>query len=171
MMVSMLVLLVPIIAIVWFFQTTPEESVDRVDYQPLLERAEAEAAYPILRPVNAPENWVPVRVAWAGDGESWIDGTQAVGDSWQLGHMTEGEIYIGLQQRNASVESFLRSVTREGSRQDEVLVGERTWEHWVSEDARTNSLVWREGDMVAAVTGDTDLERLVAFAGTLHTDG
>lgn len=167
MMISLLVLMVPIIIIVWFFQTTPEEDVERIDYQPALAKAQEEADFPILHPTDVPETWIPVRVAWATEGERWIDGEPAPADSWQLGYMVDN-IYIGLQQREPATESFVRSITREGTRQDEdITIGDRTWEHWVSEDDRTQSLVWRDGDMVALVTGDTDEQWLTAFAGTL----
>ena len=167
MMLSMLVLLVPILAIVWFFQSTPDEQVEAVDYQPVLEKASQASSYPILAPENYPEQWIPVRVAWAEEGQRWIDGEIALGDYWQLGFLTEDEVYLGLQQRDAGVNAFVRAVSRDGVRSGEVQVGERTWEHWISQDERTHSLIWRDGDMVATVTGDTDVERLAVFAGTL----
>lgn len=166
---SMLVLLVPIALIVWFFQTAPEEQVEPVDVGPHLARAQAESPYPVLHPVDAPEDWVPVRVAWAADGERWIDGEPAVGNAWQVGYMMPDGIYVGLQQRDRATDAFVNRITRQGKRSDGVLqVGQREWEFWVSEDRRTNSLVWRDGEMVALVTADAELEVLQAFAGTLQ---
>lgn len=169
MLLSMLVLLIPIGLIVWFFQSVPDEQAEPVDVVPHLERAEGESPYPVLRPVGAPEDWVPVRVAWAADGERWIDGEPALGNAWQLGYLMPDGTYVGLQQRDRATDAFVSRVTREGKRSDGVLqVGEREWEFWVSEDRRTNSLVWRDGEMVAVVTADADLEVLHTFAGTLE---
>ncbi len=169
MALSMLVLLVPIALIVWFFQAVPEEQVERVDVAPHLERAEAESPYPVLRPVNVPADWTPVRAAWAADGQRWIDGEPAVGNAWQVGYLMPDGVYVGLQQRDSATDAFVNRVTREGSRSEGVVsVGEREWEFWPSSDRRTNSLVWRDGEMVAVITGDTELEALRAFAGTLE---
>lgn len=170
MALSMLVLLVPIVLIALFFTQNPEPSAEAVDVGPVLARAEAESPYPVLRAVNLPEGWVPTRVAWAKDGKPWIDSEPAVGDSWQLGYLAPNGIYVGLQQRNRAVDGFIRTMTRDGSAADEpVDVGGRTWERWTSQDDRTRSLVWRDRDMVAIVTGDAPFEQLEAFAGALAT--
>lgn len=168
MVLSMLVLMIPIALIVWFFQTVPEEEVEPVSVGPHLERAQAESPYPVLHPVNPPDDWVPVRVAWAADGQRWIDGEPALGNSWQLGYLLPDGVYVGLQQRDRATDAFVHRVTREGTRSDGVLqVGQREWEFWASSDRRTNSLVWRDGEMVAVVTADADLEVLQAFASIL----
>lgn len=171
MVLSMAVLLIPIIAIVWFFQTVPDENIEAVDISPALQRAEQQSPYAVLRPVNLPEQWVPVRVAWAADGERWIDGEPAAGNSWQLGYLSPDEIYVGLQQRDQAAAAFLNQVTREGRPQgDSFTVAGRIWEHWTSMDGRTQSLVWQDDQLVTAVSGDTELEELLAFVSTL-SDG
>lgn len=170
MVISMAVLLVPLALIAWLFTSDPEPEVEIVDVAPVLAMAEDESPYPVLRAVNLPGDWVPTRVAWAADGNQWFTGEPAVGNSWQLGYLAPNGIYVGLQQRDRAVESFVSDITQEGRRQSEVtdLAG-RTWEHWVSDDDRTRSLVWRDGDMVAVVSGNTDFDQLDAFAGTLST--
>lgn len=171
MTISMLVLLVPIVLIAWFFTNNVEPEVEAVAVEPHLERALEESPYPVLHAVNLPEDWVPARVAWAADGDRWITDEPAVGNSWQLGYMAPNGIYIALQQRDRSVESFLKEVTRGGYTDGvEQEISGRTWEEWTSSDDRTRSLVWRADDMVAVVTGDTDFEQLIAFTGTL-TEG
>lgn len=168
MVISLLVLFVPIVAIYWFFTSDPEPEVEKVEYAPVLEVAQEESPYPVLHPVNLPGDWVPVRVAWAADGENWITNEPAVGNSWQLGFMAPNEIYVGLQQRDRSPVQFLAEVTRDGAASgDSVSIAGLDWERWVSEDERSRSLVWRDGDLTAVVTGDTDFEQLEAFAATL----
>ncbi len=170
MTISMLVLLVPIALIAWWFTSDPEPEVEAVDVAPVLATAEQQSTYPILRAVNLPADWVPVRVAWAMDGDAWIDSKPAVGNSWQLGYMAPNGVYVAVQQRDRGVEGFLRQVTRDGYRDgDDAVLQGRSWERWTSKDDRTRSLVWREGDMVAVVTGDTGFEQLEVFAGSLTT--
>ena len=171
MVISMAVILVPVVLIAWLFTNNPDPVVEPVDVAPVLAMAEEESPYPILRAVNLPGEWVPNRVAWAADGERWLTGNPAVGNSWQLGYLAPNGIYVAVQQRDRAVETFISDVTQEGRRQQEVTdsMG-RTWEHWVSDDERTRSLVWRDGDMVAVVAGNTDFEQLDAFASSLATD-
>lgn len=171
MIISMVVLLVPLALITWLFTNNPKAEVVPVDVAPVLARAEKESPYPILRATNLPAEWVPTRVAWAADGDVWITETPAVGNSWQLGYLDPNGIYVAVQQRDRAVETFIADVTQEGRRQPEVteLAG-RTWEHWVSGDDRTRSLVWRDGDMVAVVAGNSGFDQLDAFAGSLSTN-
>lgn len=164
----MLVLLVPIALIGWFFTIDPEPEVEAVDVEPVLATATAESPYPILHPVNLPADWVPTRANWAADGERWITGEPAVGNSWQLGYLAPNGIYVAIQQRDDSARQFVDSVTRDGRAEgDGVLLAGRTWERWVSPDERTRSLVWLDGELAAVVTGDTDFGQLEAFAATL----
>lgn len=171
MVISMAVLLIPIALIVWFFQTVPEENVERLDVEPVIEQADKDLPYPVLRPVNLPDEWVPVRVNWAEDGGRWIDGEPATGNSWQLGYLSPDQIYVGLQQRDRAVPSFLTNVTREGRGSGEIFtVDGREWERWTSSDGRTHSLVWQDDDLAAVVTADDEVELLLAFVGAL-SDG
>lgn len=169
MVISLLVLFVPIIAIYWFFTSNPEPEVEKVDYAPVLAVAEEESPYPVLHPVNLPEDWVPVRVAWAADGENWITNEPAAGNSWQLGFIAPNDIYVAVQQRDRAPVQFITDVTRDGAPSGEtVSLAGREWEKWVSDDDRSRSLVWRDGDLSAVVTGDTDFEQLEAFAASLE---
>lgn len=171
MVISMAVILVPLALITWLFTNDPDPQVEAVDVAPVLARAEAESPYPVLRSVNLPEDWTPVRVAWAADGNTWITEEPAIGNSWQLGYLAPNGIYVAVQQRDRAVETFVSRITQQGRRQSETTdVAGRTWEHWISSDDLTRSLVWRDGDMVAVVAGNAEFEQLDAFAGTLATN-
>lgn len=172
MVISMAVILIPLLIITWVFTNDPAPRAEPVDFQPVVALAESESPYPVLRPTDLPADWVPTRVAWARDGEGWITSTPAVGNSWQLGYIAPNGIYVAVQQRDRSTESFIGDVTQDGRMEDEVSdLADKTWEHWVSKDGRTRSLVWREGEMVAVVTGDTkDYAQLDAFAGSLKSN-
>ncbi len=170
MVISMAVIMIPLLLIAWIFTSDPEPTVEPVDVAPVLAQAEENAPYPIMRPTDLPDEWVPTRVAWAADGDRWITNDPAVGNSWQLGYLAPNGIYVAVQQRDRGVESFVSDVTLDGRREPEVSeVAGRTWEHWISRDERSRSLVWRDGEMVAVVTGDTDYDQLNVFAGALAT--
>ena len=168
MVISMAVLIIPVLLITWFFTRTPASEVETVDVAPVLANAVEESSYPVLRPAGLPEDWRPVRVAWAADGKRWITGEPAVGNSWQLGYMAPNDIYIGLQQRDRAIPSFITWVTREGLKEEGTLdAAGLTWDRYVSHDGRTRSLIAETDDMVAAITGDADYTQLEAFATTL----
>lgn len=171
MVISLAVILIPLLLITWIFTNDPQPSVEPVDVAPVLEQAEQNSPYPILRATALPPEWVPVRVAWAEDGNQWITSVPAVGNSWQLGYLTPNGIYVAVQQRDRETSAFVAEVTQDGRRESEVSEIEgRTWEHWISRDEVSRSLVWRDGDMVAVVTGDTDYAQLDAFVGSLVTE-
>jgi len=171
MVISMAVIVIPLLLITWVFTNDPQPTVEPVDVAPVLAQAEENSPYPILRPTDLPEDWVPTRVAWAEDGNQWITNVPAIGNSWQLGYLAPNGIYVAVQQRDRGVSAFVADVTQDGRRQSEVSeISGRTWEHWSSRDEISRSLVWRDGEMVAVVTGDTDYAQLDAFAGSLVTD-
>lgn len=167
----MAVIVVPLLVVTWFFTQNPAEEVESVDPAPHVERAREQSPYPVLAPQGLPDGWVPLRVRWARDGEAWITGEPAVGNSWQLGYLNPDGVYIAVQQRDRSPQQFVDQLSRDGVRESEVssLAG-REWERWTSLDDRTRSLVWRDGQMVAVVTGDTSYEVLDTFAASL-SDG
>ncbi len=171
MVISMAVIMIPLLLITWVFTNDPEPAAEQVDVAPVLEQAEQNSPYPVLRATDLPAEWMPTRVAWAEDGNQWITGQPAVGNSWQLGYLAPNGIYVAVQQRDRGVGAFVADVTQDGRRESEVSeIAGRTWEHWISRDEISRSLVWRDGEMTAVVTGDTDYAQLEAFAGSLVTD-
>ncbi|MFV0428945.1 MAG: DUF4245 domain-containing protein [Arachnia sp.] len=166
MVISLAVLFVPVVLVTWFFTHDPAPEVEAVDVAPVLAEAEAQSPYPVLHPEAL--EWTPVRVAWAADGQRWITDEPAVGNSWQVGYLAPEGTYVGLQQRDRAPDEFLAAITRDGAPGGETTdAAGLTWQHWVSADGRTTSLVWRDGDLTAAITADADFDLLAAFAGTL----
>lgn len=167
MVLSMAVLMVPVLIIVWFFARPGDEVVQPVDYRPVLATARAEAPYPVLAPSNLPDTWVANRVRWAKVGQPWIDGQPAPGNSWQLGFMSPGGVYVAIQQRDGQAASFVSQTTRQGRASGEVTLAGFIWQRYTSADGRTKSLVAANGAMTAIVSGDTEIGELEAFASTL----
>ncbi|MFP5417082.1 MAG: DUF4245 domain-containing protein [Actinomycetes bacterium] len=166
MLAALLVLLVPLVAVVYFFTRNPEPPITPVDYRPLAEQAAAAASYPVLVPENLPDGWVATRARWTPAGGRLVGGEPAPGDTWQLGFLSPERSYFALDQRDVAPETFVADVTRQGRPDGETAVGQELWTRYLSEDGRTRSLV-RESEGVTIVSGDLPYEALAAFASTL----
>lgn len=168
MLISLAVLIIPVVALVWFFSIDGDSRPQPVDVGPAHARAMAEADYPVLRAGDLGEGWNPVRVAWAKAGDPWITSEPALGDSWQVGYLSPDDVYFGVVQRDTGAASFIEEFTREGDPVGEpVTLAEREWERYESEDGRTRSLVHLDGDVASVVSADADFTALEAFASTL----
>jgi hypothetical protein len=102
MFLSMAVIVVPVLLLVWFFSSPGEEEPQRVDVAAQLKRATVESPYPLLVAEGLGSGWVPVRAAWALEGQPWITGEPAEANSWQVGYLSPDGIYFGVQQRDGS---------------------------------------------------------------------
>lgn len=170
MLLSMAVLLVPLGLIIAFFTMNPQPKVEAIDVAPTLQRAEAEAPYPVLRAEHLPQGWKPIRVAWAKDGAKWIDDEPADGNAWMVGYMGPDEIYYGVEQRDRAAGELIARVTREGQETGETVeAAGLEWKAYTSKDGRTTSLVAQRDGWVAVVAADTNLDAVSAFTTTLST--
>lgn len=168
MIISLAVIAVPMMIIVWLFTATPEPEAEAVDLGPYLTRAEAESPYPVLVAEGLDDGWLPLRAAWAKEGQQWITSDPAVGNSWQVAYLSPEQIYFGVLQRDDSGAELVRSATRDGKALgDDVALAGRQWVRYESPDARTRSLVNEEGDVTTVVSADTDFAELEAFTSTL----
>lgn len=168
MFLSMGVLLVPLVLVIAFFTMNPDGEVEAIDIAPDLQRAEAEAPYPVLRAESLPDGWKPVRSAWAKDGAKWIDNKPADGNTWMAGYMGPDGVYYGIEQRDRGVENVVRRVTREGQETGRTVdAAGMQWQAYESSDGRTTSLVAKRDGWVAVVAADTHLDAITAFATSL----
>lgn len=172
MLVAMLVLFVPVVLVTQLFTRNPEPPITPIDWQPVAQRAAAEASYEVLAPTNLPEGWVATRARFTPGGQSTTGGGDpAPGDTFQLGFLSPEQRYFALDQRDVAPEAFVTAVTRTGRPDGEGAAGGRTWARYVSEDGRTRSLVARDGEAATIVSGDLPYEALEAFASTLAPVG
>ncbi len=166
--VAMLVLLVPIGLISWFFTRTPAEPpVIEVDAAPVVAQARSKVDWPVLAPANLPAGWQTVRARWIPRGQTGGASEAQPGDTVQLGYLTPGRTYIGLDQSDAAASAFVKRVTRDGRPNGSSTVSGAAWQRLTSDDARTNYLVKTESDATVVVSGDLGFDALEAFAGTL----
>jgi len=168
MIISMLVLLVPVVAIYWFFNVEPDEpTVTAVAVAPTLATARTESPFPILAPTNLPDTWKPTRVTWAKPGDALIGGEIATSHVWVLGVLSPDKVYLALETRDTPAATFVKDATREGANDGTSTLGGQVWTRYLSSDARTRSLVLTTDDVTTVISGDTSYSALEAYAGTL----
>lgn len=169
---SLAVILIPILLLTWLLTNNlNDHPVEKVDWRPVLETAQATVDWPVQAPVGLPEGehgWVPNRVSFLKVGDRTIDGGVSPRNHWRLGYLSPDQIYYEINQGDGELEGFIWDVTRQGRRVGDEPIEGRTWERWQSSDGRTRSLVLREGPTATLVTADAEFIDLQQFARTLR---
>jgi hypothetical protein len=169
---SIVVILVPVVLITIFFTRTPGDyPVKQVDWQPVLASARSQAPYPVLAPVNLPPGWKPVQASWVRVGQPYLNGQPSARNLWKLGFLTDDRVFIGLSQGDLQPDDFVRDETREAASDGQSVVGDQTWQRFVSVDGRTRSLVGRTPQVTTIVSGDLPYEALDTYVGILSSSG
>ena len=169
---SLVVIIVPLVLITVFFtRNLDDHPVTVVDWQPVLADARSEAPYPVLAPVNLPPGWRPVQATWVRTGEPYLNGDPSARNLWKLGFLTSDDVFIGLTQGDLEPDDLVRSETREGTADGQSVVGDQTWQRFVSPDDRTRSLVLRSPKVTTIVSADLPYGALETYAGILSTSG
>jgi hypothetical protein len=167
---SLAVILLPVIAITYFFTRTPDgPTVRALEWTPVLTSARAEAPFPVLAPRAVPEAWRATQVVWVPQGRPYLNGDPSPRNLWELGFLDAGDTYVELVQGDLEVAALVEDKTREGLADGTSDVAGTTWERRVSEDERTRSLVRSDQDATAIVVGDLPYAELESFASTLAT--
>lgn len=162
MLLSLAVLLVPIVAIVWFFQTAPDEpQVDAVDWQPVVARARAKAPFTVVAPKQVPADWKATKAVWAAKGDTLANGKVSPESQLSLGFINGETIHIAYLQTTGAPRPTIADVTRQGVETGRRTLAGQEWTEWLSPDERTKALsrVTSDGTVIV-ISGDTDLEAL-----------
>ncbi|MEL4503888.1 DUF4245 domain-containing protein [Luteococcus sp. H138] len=159
MIISLAVILLPCIAIYYWFARIPDEpQVPAADWKPVVADARADAPFQVLAPSNLPETWKPIRARYGND-------------ELQLGFLSPEQVYHEVKQRlGASQPEFVKSVTRGARADGNSTLSGKTWTRMVTEDARTRCLVNtidKPKPTTTVVCADTSYEGVEAFATTL----
>lgn len=170
---AMAIILVPILLITWLLTNNlGDYPVEKVDWQPVLERARDDADWPVAAPVGLPEEgrqaWVPTRVSWVKAGARATGGDPSPRNHWRVGMLSPGDIYFEVNQADGDPALFVAEVTRDGEKVGEEAINGRPWERWESADGRTRSLLLRSDPTVTLVTADEEFSALQQFARTLQ---
>jgi hypothetical protein len=170
---SIAIILVPILLISWLLTNDlGDYPVQKVEWQPVLEQARAEAEWPVAAPVGLPEEgrqaWVPTRATWVKTGGRVAGGDPSPRNHWRVGLLSPEMVYHEVNQADGEPALFIADVTRKGRRVGEEAIAGRTWERWESEDGRTRSLLLRSDPTVTMVTADAEFSALQQFARTMQ---
>lgn len=171
MIIAIVVVVAPVLLAIAWFTRLPDPKIAVVDPAPVVALAMKDAPYPIAVPQALPDGWQCTRARWTPIGQPGVGGTPVPGNTFALGYLTPGQIYIAVDQRDNAPERFVSDVTRDGAADGRSSVQGQEWERFVSSDGRTRALVLRDDDHVTIVSGDLGYDALDAFAGTLKFGG
>ncbi|WP_195908902.1 DUF4245 domain-containing protein [Microlunatus sp. Gsoil 973] len=169
MVLSLVVILVPLAIIVAIFGQGPRDAeVETVDWKPVAIRAGQQAPYQVLAPVELPAGWRATRVSWTRVGQPDPTGSDSVRNRWQLGVLTDSDLYIELDQGDIRAKEMVDDLSRQGAPDGTSTVDGRTWKRLVTDDDRTRSLVLATPRVTAIVAGDVSYSLLETYVGLLQ---
>ncbi len=158
---SLVVLLGVIAAVVAAFTVMRPDarSPDPVDYGSALDHVRGEYAYPVLAPDPVPDGWRATSVEHS---------SLPTGDRWRLGFLTGDGGFVGLEQSDGEIESYLADRLAEFGEDGASEIAGATWERRVEQGDRTDrALVRVDGGAVTIVLGTEPYDVLEAFVATL----
>lgn len=169
MFLSLLVILVPLAVIVAIFSQGPSQAkVQTVNWKPVAAEAAQQAPYPVLTPIELPAGWRATRVSWTRIGQTDPTGNESVRNRWQLGVLTDSDVYLELDQGDRLARDMVDVLSRSGQPNGSSVVNGQRWKRLVTEDNRTRSLVLAGPGVTTLITGDTSYSTLETYAGLLH---
>lgn len=170
MFLSLLVILVPLAIIVAIFSQGPSQAkVQTVNWKPVAAEAAEQAPYTVLTPIELPAGWRATRVSWTRIGQPDPTGNDSVRNRWQLGVLTDSDVYLELDQGDKLANDMVDDLSNGGQPDGTSIVNGQTWKRLVSEDNQTRSLVLTAPGVTTLVTGDADYSTLETYAGLLHS--
>ncbi|WP_157683242.1 DUF4245 domain-containing protein [Microlunatus soli] len=171
MVLSLLVIMIPVAIFAALLTSGPDKpTVQTVDWQSVASRAREQAPYEVLAPAAIPAGWRATRASWTEVGQPDPTGQESVRNRWQLGVLTDRNIYLELDQVDKQPAEFVEQATREAVDDGVSRVDGNEWKRLVTDDDRTRALVHAGAGVTTVVTGDASYQQLEAFVGLLRTD-
>lgn len=158
---SMAVLLGAVVVIVVVFNALrPDaELPDRVDYTGVVELVKDEYPYEVVAPASVPEGWRATSVDHQED---------AAGHRWRVGFLTDDEGFVGLEQADGEIQSYLVDRMRDFELDGTSTIDGVTWERWEQTTSpHDRALVVERDGVVTIVRGTESYETLDDFAARL----
>ncbi len=133
------------------------DPVVAIDWRPRATNAREQADFSVLTPEELPEGWIATSARWTGGRDA----------HWHLGLLTGRRQYVGLEQRDRSVEDMVgQYVDPDAAQGEDVRIGGRTWQSWF--DDRDQALVLEQDDVTTLVVGSVDRGTVEDFARSLR---
>ncbi|MGA4670906.1 DUF4245 domain-containing protein [Propionibacteriaceae bacterium Y1923] len=167
---TIIVLMVPVLLITWFFTRDPEEPpVTSVDWQSVVAQAQQADEFEVQTLKALPAGWTATKAVWVETGQVLPSGDPAGGPTLELGFLADHQVYFAINQTSAPAAPYLVHVTREGTPVGPVEAAGREWQHYLSADRRTHSLVHTsDAGVTTVLVSDAGVERLSEVAGLLE---
>ncbi|HEX6577968.1 MAG TPA: DUF4245 domain-containing protein [Jiangellaceae bacterium] len=132
---------------------------DPVDYGAALAHVRAEYGYPVLAPDPVPDGWRATSVEHS---------SEPSGDRWRLGFLTGDDGFVGLEQTDGEIESYLADRLAEFSDDGTSRIAGTTWERRIGPGDRPDRALVRVSDgSVTIVLGTESYDVLESFAASL----
>ncbi|MCW2811564.1 MAG: hypothetical protein JWP61_2022 [Friedmanniella sp.] len=168
---SLAVILIPVVVIsVLFTRNVQHPPVRVVDWTPVLAAARQQSPYAVLAPTAVPQGWRPTVATWTKRGASVGGGAGSSANAWQLGFLTDRDVFVAINQRDADTQTMVATQTRNGVPDGESAVNGAVWQRVASPDDRTHALVSTSPQVTTVVSGDLGYEVLDSYAATLSSD-
>lgn len=156
-MAVVLALVFVIVLLAW--RPLPDE-VKVVDTQPAIGLAVSQADFPLVIPVNLPEDWRPTSARWQS--------TEQSGDApvLHIGYVTPTDSYAQVSTAAVATPRYLAEQTAQGTPIATREVAGQVWQEWQSDDRR--SLVLTAGEVSVVVSGTGEWPEIEALASSLQ---
>lgn len=146
----------------FFTATRPDPRLpDTVDYEAALEHVRAEYPYPVLAPASLPDGWRATSVDYSSTDR---------GNRWRLGFLIGESGYVGLEQSDGEIMSYLASRLSDFREDGTVTIEGDEWERRIQQDRSPDRALVRIDDgVVTIVRGPEPYEVLESFAADLES--
>jgi hypothetical protein len=132
---------------------------DAVDYEAVVDYVRGEYPYAVLAPVSVPENWRATSVDHSADER---------GNRWRVGFVISNDGYVGLEQSDGEVQSYLADRLRDYREDGTTTVNGTTWQRMLADGRHPDRALVHLGDAVTIVIGPEPYEVLEDFAASLR---
>ena len=136
------------------------DPIKEVQTAPVVQRAAAQASFPVNAPTNLPDGWIPTSARW--------EPTEASGDVpvLHLGYVTPSEQYAQVSQSTASSARYLAEQTDKALTTGSKDIAGSVWQTFERKTRR--SLVRSVGGVQTIVSGSAPWEELAILAASLQ---
>lgn len=153
------VLALMVLAINTFMRPEAPER-ETIDYSGVLEQVRAEYPYPVVAPATLPDGWRATSVNHQVD---------AAGHRWRLGFLIGDRGFVGLEQSDGEIASYLADRLRDFVAEGVSTVDGEQWERRLqTRQPEDRALVRVEDGVVTIVRGTESYDALEQFVSTLE---
>jgi hypothetical protein len=130
-----------------------------VDYASVVDHVRAEYPYEVLAPASVPANWRATSVDYSSDER---------GHRWRVGFVIGEDGFVGLEQSDGEVQSYLAERLRDYRDDGTSTVNGVTWQRLLADGRNPDRAIVQVDDAATIVLGTESYEVLEDFAAGLR---